>query len=284
LTEDLSVEHIVSNDPKQIVRMRGSKYVQSRMTGVYREIEKLVKQNIPVLFSGCPCQAAALKTFLGNDYPSLYIADVICHGIPSISSWRTYLIIQEKRYKSRVEDVQFRDKSKGWHSSSVKLRFSNGKELYVRNNEDIYYKNAFIGNVTLKESCYQCVFRGCRSGSDLTLGDFWGAEVALPDMDDNKGLSAVLVHTEKGKELLERIGVEKRNVSYELILRGNKNLEQSPLVSPKRSPYYACAEKEGEVAAMESFLVESIAQRYRRKIRYLLRRMKHAVTGKKTLY
>ena len=283
MTDDKAVEHIVSNDCDQIKRMRGSKYVQSHMAGVYRKVEELVKQNIPVLFSGCPCQTAAMKAFLGGEYSSLYLVDVICHGIPAVSSWETYLALQEKRYGSRVKEVRFRDKTKGWHSSSMKLRFSNGKTYLEPITADTYFRG-FLGNITLKESCYHCAFREFKSGADITLGDFWGAETALADIDDNKGLSAVLVHTEKGTTLLEKTKIFKQPVPYEMILRGNKSLVESFAVSPIREAYYQCREACGEEAAMRKFLCDPLLKKVARRLRYILRWMKHALKREKMLY
>ena len=283
LTDDLQVEHIVSREHSQIARMRGSKYVQSRMTGIYRQIEELVKKNTPVLFSGCPCQAAALKAFLGKDYPSLYTVDVICHGIPSVSAWKAYLSMQEEKHMAKAVSVSFREKRKGWHSSAMRMCFSNGKEYACPTTADTYFRG-FYGNVTLKESCYHCAFREFKSGADLTLGDFWGAEVVLPDMDDNKGLSAVLVHTEKGRTLFEKAGVQKRPVELERILAGNRNLLESPPVSSIRESYYQYAESRGEEAAMKKHLCEPVCVGLKRKMRYALRYVKHAIRGEKTLY
>lgn len=283
LTEELLVEHEIANNVQQLQRMRGSKYVQSKMTGIYRRVESLLQEGKPVLFTGCPCQAAALRTYLGREYESLYVADVICHGMPNQSAWETYIALQEHRYGAPVQTVSFRDKKYGWHSSSMCLLFANGKKYQEPITADAYFRG-FLGNVTLKESCYNCAFRSGKSGADITLGDFWGAEATVPDMDDNKGLSAVVVRTKKGAELFEKIHIEKRSVPYELILKGNRNLEESPPVSPKRAQYYACAETGGENAAMEKLLIESTVQRHKRKLRYFFRKIKHAITGEKTLY
>lgn len=283
LSEDLSVMHEIAGNTQQLQRMRGSKYVQSKMTDTYRRVERLLQDGKTVLFTGCPCQAAALRTYLGKEYEKLYVADVICHGVPTLSAWDAYIALQEDRYRAKVQAVSFRDKKDGWHRSSMRLVFANGKEYREPITADTYFRG-FLGNVTLKESCYNCAFRSGKSGADITLGDFWGAEVTVPDMDDNKGLSAVLVRTEKGAELFEKISTEKRSVPYELILKGNRNLEESPLVSPKREQYYAYAETNGEKASMEKFLAESAAEKIKRKLRFVVRKMKHAVKGEKTLY
>lgn len=283
LTEELSVVHEITNNAQQLQRMRGSKYVQSKMSGIFRRVEQLLQEGKSVLFTGCPCQAAALRTYLGREYETLYVVDVICHGMPIQSSWETYIARQEHRHKSKVQSVSFRDKKDGWHNSGMCLTFANGKKYHEPITADGYFRGYF-GNVTLKACCYDCAFRSGKSGADISLGDFWGAETTLPDMDDNKGVSAVLVRTKKGASLFDKISLEKRSVPYEHILIGNRHLEESPLMSPKRAQYYNCKEISGEDVAMEKYLMESFTQKYWRKFRHVLRKIKHTMTGEKTLY
>ena len=59
--------------------------------------------------------------------------------------------------------------------------------------------------MTLRPSCYDCRLRNGRSGSDITLGDLWSVAQTAPQMNDDKGVSGVLINTEKGRELWEKI-------------------------------------------------------------------------------
>ena len=282
-TDDFSVHHVVSQDPLVVEKMRGSKYVQSDTTGVYEQVQTLLRQGIPVLFTGCPCQSAALRAYLKKEYDSLLVVDLICHGIPSDASWHTYLSMQEKKYGAPVTQVSFRSKDKGWHNSSMKLTFANGKTYLQSYTVDFYIKG-FLQNYLLKESCYQCAFRGYRSGSDITLGDFWGAESEVESLDDNKGLSAVLVHTEKGQAALDSLALTIRPIDVSVIEAGNRNLLVSPPQNPEREAYFACVQTRGEEVAMKKYLKEKPMQTVRRVTRYRLRRIKHALQGRKTLY
>lgn len=207
LTEDLSVEHIVVRDPKELSRLRGSKYVQSRMGNCLQLVKSLLIQGIPVLFSGTPCQVEGLLAYLGKDYDCLYTIDLICHGVPSEKVWKSYLRCREKEAGSPVATADFRSKSSGWHSFSMELRFQNGSIRNQTIKEDPYMK-AFLNNLCLRESCYQCSFKSLSRRSDLTLGDFWGIETLLPELDNAEGVSVAFIQSEKGQRLLDRVASE----------------------------------------------------------------------------
>ncbi|MCQ2429867.1 MAG: Coenzyme F420 hydrogenase/dehydrogenase, beta subunit C-terminal domain [Clostridia bacterium] len=282
---DFTVSHVVTNDPDEVRRMRGSKYLQSSTEGVFREIRTLLKGGKTVLFTGCPCQSAGLRSFLGREYDNLFIIDLICHGIPSPRSLRAYLDLMEEQYGSKAVSVSLRSKDKGWHRSGVRVDFENHRHHWERITADTYMKG-FLWNVYLKEACHDCPFRAYKSGSDLTLGDCWGAEAEpeIEKMDDNKGLSAVLIHTGKGRRLLDSLGLETTAIPLEVVERNNKNLLVSPEISPTRSKYFAMAEREGELAAMKRYLVEKPKARRKRRRRERLRDVRGFFTGKKTLY
>lgn len=236
------VNHIIIKDEEGLEKLRGSKYVQSDTNDVFKEIRNKLIKGKKVLFSGCPCQVGGLKKFLGKDYETLYTVDFICHGIPSQNIFNKYIEILENKYKSKVVDFLFRDKTKGWHNSSIKVKFESGKEYTKIITEDIYMRGYF-GNVYLKPVCYKCEFRNFKSGSDVTLGDFWGVEVEKKELDDNKGISVIIINTEKGIELKDRI---KSNnilelIDYNKILKYNKALEVSFEPSQKRKEFLRLA-------------------------------------------
>lgn len=237
------VNHIIIEDEEGLEKLRGSKYVQSDTNNVFKEIRNKLIKGKKVLFSGCPCQVGGLKKFLGKDYENLYTVDFICHGIPSQNIFNKYIEFLENKYKSKVAEFLFRDKTKGWHASSVKVKFKNGKEYTKVITEDMYMRG-FLGNVYLKSACYNCEFRNFKSRSDVTLGDFWGAEVEKKEIDDNKGISAIIINTEKGIELKDRI--KSNNIlkltDYSKILKYNKALEISFEPSYKRKEFLRLAD------------------------------------------
>jgi hypothetical protein len=145
----------------------------------------------------------------------------------------------------------------------------------------------FLRNITLKEYCYSCSYKGFMSGCDITLCDFWGAEVAQKDMDDNKGLSGIIVSTEKGKHFLESFVdlLEIRRCEMETIIKFNRNICEPSKKSPLREGFYTYIEIHGREAAISNFLWEKKNKRVKRLVQNRLRDLYRKVTGKeKTIY
>lgn len=281
--ESFHVRHIVSNSQEDLLRMMGSKYAQSDMGYCYREIQEKLSAGEKVLFSGCPCQVAGLRTYLGKPYKDLLLVELICHGIPSDHMLQTYIHMQEKKYGAKLIRMEFRNKKRGWHNSSVRMEFGNHQIYSIPYTADPY-TIGFFRNITLKSSCYDCRFRNFASGSDIILGDFWGAEVELSE-DDNKGISAILVNSGKGVDILDRCNLALTPASVETIIKYNRNLLYSAAPSSQRSSFYASAETNGLEEAIRRYLEESTIQKLKRQSRYALRCIWHTIRGKgKPLY
>lgn len=165
---DFSVKHVISCSREEVTRMYGSKYVQSDMRGIYTEIEMLLKSGIQILFSGVACQIAGLKAYLTAEYDNLYTIDVVCHGVPSPGIWNAYITALSGKGEA-IRELRFRSKKHlGW-SSGLYILYEDDREICKGN--DIYIRS-FLNNWILRDSCYQCGFKG-ESYSDITLGDFW---------------------------------------------------------------------------------------------------------------
>ena len=278
------VKHIVSNTQKDLYRMMGSKYAQSDMGMCFRQIKTLLDEGKNVLFTGCPCQVAGLRTYIGRKHPNLLLVELICHGIPSDHMLQTYIGMQERKYGARLTRMEFRNKKKGWHNSSVRMEFENGRVHSEPMTFDTYMQGYFRG-VTLKESCFSCQFRGFKSGSDLTIGDLWGAEISIPDMDDNNGLSAVIVNSEKGTLFLNRSKIIRRQFEIDKILKYNQSLLTSFDEGAQRTAFYAYTERCDLEGAIETFFQETLLQKAKRKFRFFLRYAWYTLQGKgKPLY
>lgn len=281
--DEFHVKHILSYAKEDILRMMGSKYAQSDVGYCYREVKDVLEKGCKVLFSGCPCQVAGLRTFLGKEYPNLVLVELICHGIPSDHMLQTYIGMQERKYGARLTRMEFRNKKKGWHNSSVRMEFGHHR-TYSKPEAADAYMNGFLGSVTLKPTCYQCHFRNFTAGSDIILGDFWGAEVELP-VDDNKGISAILVNSGKGMDVLDRCNLTLTPANVETVIKYNRNLLCSAAPSPQRSSFYASADTNGLEEAIRRYLEESTIQKLKRQSRYALRCIWHIIRGKgKPLY
>ena len=282
--DEFRVKHIITDSEDGLCRMRGSKYAQSDVGDTYIQIKQILERGAEVLFCGCPCQVAALRRVLGKEYPNLFLLDFVCHGIPSQSMLDAYILEQEQRKRAKVTDIRFRDKARGWHNSSVVLTFDNGR-IYSKSITVDPYMRGFHSGTTMRENCYNCRFKGFTSGSDLMLGDFWGAETVLKDWDDNTGISAVMASSEKGLRLLEQIPAEKRPVDLDCIIRYNKNILHSTEKSPIREQFREYAGAHGDGEALMHFFAESGWERHKRVARYRLRCIVYKLSGRgKPLY
>lgn len=193
--EDFSVQHIVSRQRVDIERMYGSKYVQSNVAKVYKEIKQLLEADELVLFSGCACQVAGLRAYLGREYAKLYLIDVVCHGVPSPGAWQERVEALCAKH-GEIQEISFRNKRHLDWNSGLYVRFADGGEHLAEN--DIFVQE-FLNNWILRDSCYNCEFKA-EAYSDLTLGDFWG--IGMMDEEyGEKGTSFVTVNTEKGGRL-----------------------------------------------------------------------------------
>lgn len=224
--DGLKVKHIIVDNKKDLQKLRGSKYVQSDLGDCFLKIKQLLQAGQMVLFVGCPCQTAALRTYLKKDYSNqLYLVDFICHGMLSQSLFDDYIKYLEKKYKSRVVSFSFRDKTDGWIESGPKIKFSNGKIKRGPLYEDTYMQGYFSA-VCMKNSCYTCKYKNFHSGSDITFADYWGCENINPEFYDFYGVSAVVINNENGNLLFNNISnnIEYKAVDLENIVKYNSGL------------------------------------------------------------
>lgn len=186
-------------DEASLAKLIGSKYVQSEIGNTFAEAEKSLVNGRTVLYSGTPCQNSGLRRYLGKAYDNLITVDVICHGVAAPGVLRAYL---ESVSGTMVpEDVRFRDKRFGWKKFSMATVDANGKDKSLGTLTENIYLRGFLSNMFLRESCYRCPTSD-KLRSDLTLGDYWNIANVRPELSDDLGISAVLVSTRKGHDLL----------------------------------------------------------------------------------
>lgn len=280
--KDYNVNHIIVNELSDLKLLRGSKYVQSYIGLIFSKIKLELDNNKRVLFSGCPCEVAGLKGFLRKKYDNLYTVDFICHGIPGSITFKEYCNILKGKNKSEIVSFKFREKSNGWHSSRMKIEFDNNR-IYSKCITEDPYMRGFLGNIYLKASCHECKFRNFKSGSDITLADFWGAEVVQKDIDDNKGLSAVIVNSEKGKELLSQVKkyIYLKEVEIKEIIKYNKSLIESSLPSKDRELFFKLAYGDGYEKAFNKICKEKSTIKFIRVLRRNLGKVKREILKKR---
>lgn len=246
--EKWNVCHKEAKTIEAIQEFKGSKYVQSDINGIFEKVEDNLKKDKYVLFSGTPCQVEGLKKYLKKDYEKLYTVDLICHGVPSPKLWSEYIKFQEKKYKSKIKEVYFRNKTYGYHSGTMKIVFDNGKEYYGSARVD-YMLKSFFKEIASRPSCYDCSFKTRNHISDITIYDCWNIEKLNSDIkDDDLGFTNIIVNSKKGNNILQEIknkfDIYKVNIDKQIELDGSM-VEHSAIQNQNRSFYYRELDKLG---------------------------------------
>ena len=199
---DMVCQHILVEHPTGMASLRGSKYVQSTITSeLFHRIRTRLIEGRYLLFTGTPCQVAALRNYLSRDYERLLCCDLICHGVPSPGWFQTY-IDQLCRGTQPITSFTFRDKTAGWKRFRIRKTWSDDNFLLDGMYHDPFMA-AFLKNFSLRESCYTCRFATIPRQGDLTIGDYWGVRAKYPEYDcDDKGTSLILVNSGKGQTWL----------------------------------------------------------------------------------
>ena len=206
----------------ELPALYGSKYVFCPMNAVWEDARQRLSAGTPVLFTASPCQAAAFRHFLNQDFPHLYCVDFVCHGAPEPKSLEQYLAELSQEYGAAVSSVNFRKKQTSWQDYVVEVTFANG-QTYTSVPSDDPYMKTFLQNLNLRRACASCVYKGKNRLSDLTLGDFWGVSKLYAEIFHKEGTSLVFANTRKGLDLLmkARDGLHIVEVSPEKAVKYN---------------------------------------------------------------
>ena len=236
--DDFNVVHGFVDKEEDLERFRGSKYTQSAINESFTKCKEFLGNGIEVLFSGTPCQIGGLKAFLNKDYDNLITVDLICHGVPSRLLWHKYVKYRESLAGAKATRTSFRRKNDGWKKFSLWFAFANHNEYCQPLTKDPYMQ-MFLKNVCLRKSCYDCKFKTVDRQSDITMADFWGIQNEYPELDDDKGVSFVVVNSEKGKVLFDSIenGI-KKSVSLESGLKHNLSMIKSCKMPDNRKTFF----------------------------------------------
>lgn len=276
-TDDFKVVNFISDDKKDLRRLRSSKYVQSNAEGLYKRIKSLLESGEKVLACGSPCQMAALRSFLRKDYENLIIVDFLCRATNSPKVFEKYKESLESRYGSKIVAIKDKNKDHGWHSLARKVTFENGQVYYGEGHEDDY-RRGYHANVFERPSCYECKFKGVPRISDITLGDFWGIGSVDPSLEQNLGTSLVMINSEKGEKYFDiiRDKLVMKEFSLDDIVPGN-----STAIMGGKLPYPAGIDRNEFFKALDEMPFDECAAKFfpyvsgqkvtlKRKIRTLL--------------
>lgn len=275
--DHFKVVHKRASSRKERDEFKGSKYVQSELGNTFKEILSDLRNDKTVMFSGTPCQTSGLRSFLKKanaPTDNLYLIDIVCHGVPAPYIWRDYLLFTEKSQGQKATQVSFRDKSDhGWGAHYESFTFNNKKKY-----KDTY-SYLFNAKIMFRHSCGKCYFANLARPSDITIADFWGWEKVDKSLNqDNKGISLVLVNSEKGAKLFAEVSkdINKLPVVPEQYLQ--PNLIAPTKINPSRDLFESeykkygfkhVAKKFGNTALL--FKLRSLTQRIRRVLMRLLR-------------
>lgn len=238
MDENHNVKHTMIANIDDLNKLMGSKYVYSDLNNVFLQVRKELNNGKLVLFSGVPCQISALSTFLQKKYENLITVEVICHGAPSQKLFDKYIKYLENKYKSTLLEYCFRDKRAAkWGTFKAYAVFKNkkGKKFCKKINADFDpYYFSFLKCKNYRESCYECKFANSKRNSDFTIGDFWGIEKIKPKFVDYKGVSVLIINSNKGLKVFDLI---KNNIKYDLVDYDDISVFNGQLSNPSKRPF-----------------------------------------------
>lgn len=230
------VHHIRVPNQEGLEALRGSKYVQSDLQGIFAQVKSDLRDGLKVMFTGTPCQVAGLKSYIPNILQeNLLLVDFICHGVPSPAVWEDYLSYMRRR--GTIVKANFRDKSvAGWKEHKETFIYSNGRKKVADSFRVLFYKN-----IMLRHSCSVCPYNILNHKSDVTIADFWGVDEILPQMDGPEGTSMVVCNTARGQETVERASevmkTEPAVLDYDFMSRCNPNLVRPARIDKDRTAF-----------------------------------------------
>lgn len=275
--EKWEVKHDYTETIEGLNAFRGSKYVQSRIGDTFRQAEFFLKTGRKVMFTGTPCQIAGLRLFLRKEYENLLAVDIICHGVPSPMVWRKYLgeNIQQGGLEC-IQSISFRNKNTGWKNYSFQIEYDKNhlKSSFSEYASQNIFMKGFLADLYLRPACYDCPAKKLKSGSDITLGDFWGIQHIKPELDDDKGLTAIIINTKKGEVIIENLPLIRFTFKYEDVYRGNPALIKSSMLPNKRILFYTNLKKIPFDILISKLTRISLIYRIKAKVVYLITKRK----------
>lgn len=303
--DNWEVVHSYTESMDGLEFLRTSKYVQSNIGDTYKLTKVFLDAGREVLFVGTPCQIGGLRLFLNKDYEKLLSVDILCHGVPSPKVWRMYLddIIRTKCGVGKnkvslslkeISNISFRDKEFGWKKYGFKVWGKSASKAdqntvsrfgYIQKNHVLFsepssvniYMRGFINDLYLRPSCNSCPSKLGKSGSDITIADYWNIGTVAPEFDDDKGAGLILINSEKGNR---EYPIELTNyieTGYEECQRGNGGFKVYISDHPYRKEFFAgldCCENLSEhILSSLHIPKKTLIERVRNKLKSIVKRV-----------
>ena len=259
MSRDLVVHHVYIENESELSRFRNSKYVQSCVGGTLRQVKSFLDQGRTVCFSGTPCQIEGLKNYLIKDYENLITVDVVCRAVPSPLIFRKYVEYQQKKLADKIQTVRFRDKHYGYKYSTMNVVTGRNYGNYYKGVESAPWLRAYLSYICDRPSCHSCRFRKQYRVSDFTIWDCFHVGRFSKELDNDKGATRVLVHTEKAKRIFDEIKSDFIYVETgpEAIIDGAKEIQESVAPNEKRAVFFQDAAQMDGVQLFEKYFPET---------------------------
>lgn len=243
-----------------------SKYIQSDMNSCYKDVKKKLEDGRSVLFTGTPCQCAALKIFLRNvKTDNLVLCDVLCGGNVSPGFFKSYLNYIEKCKNDKTQGVCFRTKKLGWKQHHIRVTLNHSIYEGARRDNEPFFSLYLAKNI-IRVSCFECAFASKERITDITLGDFWG--IVDKSIDDDIGISFIEVNTNKGAEILKNISDQLLTERRDINLAASKqiNLRTAPIKPKNYDEFWNCYVRNGGEYTLKKYSVFGLRKRIKMKL------------------
>lgn len=250
--DNFSVKHVKIDSVDLLNLLRGSKYPQSNVCEGFREAKQLLDSGRTVFFTGTPCQIAGLKKFLGKEYDNLYTMDFVCHGVGSDSIWRNY--INEFKRTGKIKKIVFKAKTHGWKKWYFKVTFQDNN-VWQRRGSMTLFMRSYLSYANIRPSCYECHFKGLSRPSDFTISDCWGVAESNEAINDDRGLSALLLQNNRSVQIFEALKSDLKYLGYDAgeLMEGNWTATKSVKPNSIRTAFFAAAFEKGTMNALKKF-------------------------------
>lgn len=265
IDEKHQVFHTIIDKIGDLIKLQGSKYVQSDLYSCFDDIAEVLRRGRKLLFSGTPCQVSAVKKAFRSQ--NLYTIDVLCHGVPSQKLFDEYIKYLENKHNGELTEIAFRDKVKnGWSiTQRYKIKKKDKVQTYYLDRHLSEYFSGFLRNMTQRESCYVCPYTTIERVGDVTLADFWGVDKVRPELYNLQGTSLVLVNSEVGNNLLQAVSGNTviNEVSIQDATYQNINFMAPPERNRARDRVYSEVYQNGFKKAGKNTILPKNAYKYR---------------------
>ena len=265
---DFKVQHDRASNEDECKTFRKSKYILSDTNGCFQKISNDLTSGQKVLFSGSPCQCAALHMYLKAKKISdnnLIIVDIVCHGAPCQKVFNKYLN-ELQPYNKSIFEFRFKNKIEYCgqvNSRTAQVIFGDGKTIILDSKTDPFMKG-YYGRLFYRVSCGSCKFARIERPSDITLGDAWHIEDIYSDLDSLSGVSLILSNSQKGEKFISEIFdvMHLRKVDVEWAHKANAQLNSPTIMHKNRNIFF----KELDIAGFEKAVAIAMNVPFRNKV------------------